>query len=342
MRGENWGAVLHNKATDDQWKIISGKITEAVNKYVPCKKIKTDDARRKTPTWMNGRVIKRIKMKRTAFEKYCQSKEGRDYLEYTKARNAAKTESRRAIREYEKEIAKQAKQNPKKFYQYVNSKLRTKSAIGDLKADNGNMVDDDTQKAAMFNSFFGTVFTRENLQNLPDVEKKRCQNELDSIEISESIVRDVLRKLHTDKSPGPDGIHPRVLKECADEISGALAILFQTSLSEGAVPQAWKEANVTPIYKKGSKDDVGNYRPVSLTSVVCKVMERIVRNALLKHMLDNKFLSDQQHGFVHGRSCTTQLLEVVDKWSEILDKVEQSTQYFWILPRHLIVFLIRD
>lgn len=167
--------------------------------------------------------------------KYRQSKEGKDYMEYARARNAAKREARKALKEYEREIAKQAKHNPKKFYQYVNSKLHTKSNIADLRVDNGSMVEDDTQKATMFNNFFGSVFTKENLQNIPELEKRRCQRELDNIVITESSVRDVLMKLHTDKSPGPDGIHPRVLKECANEISGALAILFQTSLSESGI-----------------------------------------------------------------------------------------------------------
>ena len=99
-----------------------------------------------------------------------------------------------------------------------------------------------------------------------------------------------------------------------------LTILFQSTLTEGCVPQEWKQANVTPIYKKGSRSDVGNYRPISLTSVCCKVMERLVRHALLDHMICNGFLSESQHGFVRGRSCTTQLLKVVDKWTEILDR----------------------
>ena len=77
---------------------------------------------------------------------------------------------------------------------------------------------------------------------------------------------------------------------------------------------------ITPIHKKGSLAAVGNYRPISLTSVCCKMMERIIRQALLKHMIDNNFLSECQHGFVQGRSCTTQLLKVIDKWAEILDQ----------------------
>jgi len=97
-------------------------------------------------------------------------------------------------------------------------------------------------------------------------------------------------------------MHPHVLKECAAEITKTLSIIFRSSLCEGQLPQSWKEANVTPIYKKGSRSSVGNYRPVSLTSVCCKVLGKLVRNALLSHMINNGLLSDYQHGFVHGRS----------------------------------------
>ena len=85
------------------------------------------------------------------------------------------------------------------------------------------------------------------------------------------------------------------------------------------IPSAWKTGNITPIHKKGSKARVENYRPISLTSVVSKCMEKIIRDRLLKHMMSNGILSDRQHGFVPGRSCVTQLLEVLDLWTEALE-----------------------
>ena len=95
------------------------------------------------------------------------------------------------------------------------------------------------------------------------------------------IPKNTLQGLKPDKSPGPDMIHPRVLKECANELAYPL---FRKSLDDGNVPRDWKDSNVTPIYKKGSRTSVDNYRPVSLTSVVCKVMERLLRKPLLEHM----------------------------------------------------------
>ena len=92
------------------------------------------------------------------------------------------------------------------------------------------------------------------------------------------------------------------------------------SLDDGNIPQDWKDGHVISIHKKGSRADVTNYRPVSLTSTICKIMEKLLGKAFLDHLIDNGFVSDHQHGFVPGRSCSTQLLEVLDKWTDILDR----------------------
>ena len=99
-----------------------------------------------------------------------------------------------------------------------------------------------------------------------------------------------------------------------------LAILFRKSLETEDLPNDWKSANVTPIFKKGSKADGKNYRPVSLTSVVCKLFESLLRKQLINHLQSNNLLSEHQHGFISGRSCTTNLLEVLDEWTQILEE----------------------
>ena len=122
------------------------------------------------------------------------------------------------------------------------------------------------------------------------------------------------------KSAGPDGIPPQILSIAAKELAIPLRNLFQLSLNTGKLPLEWKKANVSPIHKKGPRTTPNNYRPVSLTSVTCKVMEKLVRKAVMTHLEENEIISKDQHGFISGRSCTTHLLETLDTWTEILDE----------------------
>ena len=141
-----------------------------------------------------------------------------------------------------------------------------------------------------------------------------------NVKFDAAAVRNKLSKLRPDKSMGPDGFHPKLLRECADELSEPLSIIYALSYEEGSLPQDWKQANVTPIFKKGNKNEASNYRPVSLTSVVCKVMESIIRDELIKVTEANGIFPDEQHGFRTGRSCRTNLLETFEEWTKLIDK----------------------
>ncbi|KAK4832398.1 hypothetical protein QYF61_022533 [Mycteria americana] len=134
------------------------------------------------------------------------------------------------------------------------------------------------------------------------------------------MVSDLLHHLDTHKSMGPDEIHPRVLKELADVLTKPLSILYQQSWLTGEVPADWRLANVTPIDKKGQKEDPGNYRPVSLTSVPGKLMEQIIPRAITRHVENNQGIKPSQHGFRKGRSCFTNLISFYDKVTHLVDE----------------------
>ncbi|KFQ81720.1 hypothetical protein N337_12249, partial [Phoenicopterus ruber ruber] len=108
--------------------------------------------------------------------------------------------------------------------------------------------------------------------------------------IQGEMVSDLLHHLDTHKSMGPDGIHPRVPNELAEVLTKPLSIIDQQSWLTGEVPVDWRLANVTPIYKKGRKEDPGHYRPVSLTLVLGKVMEQIILSAITRHVSDNQVI----------------------------------------------------
>jgi hypothetical protein len=117
---------------------------------------------------MNDAALKKVRLKRKAYQRYLQTREGTDYLEYCKARNQVKRSCRRAIREFEKKIAAEAKNNPKAFYAYARSKLKTKEGIADLEDGKGSTATSDEDKANVLNDFFCSVFMKEGLEDLPD------------------------------------------------------------------------------------------------------------------------------------------------------------------------------
>ena len=132
-------------------------------------------------------------------------------------------------------------------------------------------------------------------------------------------IKKIIRGLKPQSAPGPDGISPRLLQGLVEEISCTFGLLFSKSMEEGVVPADWRTANVTPIFKKGSRAEPGNYRPVSLTSIPGKIMEKVIKEEIEQHLDRHSLLQKSQHGFVRGRSCTTNILEYLEEVTSILE-----------------------
>ena len=110
-----------------------------------------------------------------------------------------------------------------------------------------------------------------------------------------------------------DGIPPKLLTETVQQISTPLARVFNLSLKERVVPFEWKEANIIPLFKKGLRNKSENYRPVSLTSVICKLLERLIKDHMVDFLVRHKLLNPSQHGFLKARSCYV-FMEEITKW----------------------------
>ena len=145
---------------------------------------------------------------------------------------------------------------------------------------------------------------------------------------SSANVGELLLTLDVNKATGPDGLSARLLREAAPVISDPLSKLFNMSLNRGKLPRDWKSANITPVYKNGGKEYVSNYRPISLTSLVVKTLEKLVTRHIMAHLEDHDLLSPHQYGFRAGFSCTSQLIRLFHSWASALDKNKTSDVVF--------------
>lgn len=156
------------------------------------------------------------------------------------------------------------------------------------------------------------MFITEGISTLPTAISmfRGSENEkLITGEISEDDIAKYLRNLDPNKSTGADRLSTRLLRECQEELVLPLKLLFNRSLQEGIVPTHWKCANVTPIFKKSSKSEAGKYRPISLTSLVIKILEKMLREKITSFLDNHKLILDTQHGFRNNGSCLSNLLE---------------------------------
>ena len=144
---------------------------------------------------------------------------------------------------------------------------------------------------------------------------------MEELTVDEEMIKK-LDNLNVCKSTGPDSVHPRLLKELSNHLCKPLARLFNNLLAVGELPNKWKQGRISAIFKKGNRKKAGNYRPVSLTSIICKCMEQCVKDHIVNHMSRNKLFSTQQFGFIKGRSTVLQLLNVMGSWTKALDNGE--------------------
>ena len=304
------------KSTQESWDHFESTMKRLTEKFVPMKK----PPRKKRNLYMTYEALKLRRRKEKLWTRYTKTGRDIDHAEYARARNKLRKMTRSLKRAFENNLVSNVKNRPKAFWAYVGSKIKTNPGIGTLEKVDGSLAATEQAKAEALNHQFTSVFTQEDLAEVPTLDRTFEGDELCDIMFSSDRIRRELQALDVSKSSGPDGLHPAILKELASEISPFLALLFKKSLDEGAIPRIWKCANVTPIFKSGSKHKPENYRPISLTPVLCKIMEKIIRDEIREHLLQNNLVCPHQHGFLPGKSTSSQLLECTEEWSELLEQ----------------------
>ena len=318
IAGIDWIKSLQGMDIQCMWDSFLTQLTPVLKKHIPTKKTRTGQNTR--PPWMTAEVQTKLRAKRDSFKTYKENRTEETYKLYARARGQAKNSVRSAVKSFEHRLATESKNNPKAFFNYARSKTRVRQGVSDLKNPQGAVITEDQDKASALNSFFCSVFTKEKLDTMPNMTQRAYATELSSASFSIEDIEASLRKLNPTKSTGMDGLHPRVLQELSKELATPLFLIFRTSLEQGKVPDQWKEGQVTAIFKKGDRSSPSNYRPVSITSVVSKVMEGLVRKDIIDHMSRNQITTPLQHGFTKGRSTSTNLLTALNDWTETKDK----------------------
>ncbi|CAM5130495.1 unnamed protein product, partial [Natator depressus] len=269
------------------------------------------------PAWLNSEILADLKHKKEAYKKWKIGQMTRE--DYKSIARACRSEIRKAKSHLELQLARDVKSNKKGFFRYVSNKKKVKESVGPLLNEGGNLVSEDVEKVNVLNAFFASVFTNK-VSSQTTALGSTAWGGGDQPSVEKEVLRDYLEKLDVHKSMGPDALHPRVLKELAEVIAEPLTIIFENSWRSGEVPDDWKKANVVPIFKKEKKEDPGNYRPVSLTSVPGKIMEQVLKESILKHLEERKVISNSQHGFTKRKSRLTNLIAFYDEITGSVDE----------------------
>ena len=229
----------------------------------------------------------------------------------------------------------------KKLFSFLKSSKTDAQGIALLKKGD-KVCTNDVDQANLLNAQFQSVISIRSPLNLIKLchtamlngatslvsllpEHLKCKIPImQDIKISTAGVNKLLSGLNVSKAAGPDAIRPIVLKELCQEITHVVALIFQASFDSGIVPADWKKAKVCPLFKKGNETDPANYRPISLTCILCKAMEHIVASNLTKHFILHNILYDLQHGFRERRSCETQLIQLVEDLARNMTSGKQT------------------
>ena len=284
-------ALNEQTSIEDKWLSLKSMLIKQKENFV------SKQSASGKPSWKNKgcfpikRTQEAIKNKNKTYRAWMRSTVLIDSessrLEYTKARNKVRTMVRRAKREFENGIAVQAKINPTKFWSHTRRNLKTKSGVAPLLAhveDNDSLKFDDIEKANILQKQFSGVYTREPDGDIPTL-GSRTESSITNLYVTEEMVRKELKNLNAIKSCGHDEKHTRLIKELAEKLSGPIARLFNMTIEQQTLPNDWKQALVSPIFKKGSKCLAVNYRPISLTSVFRKVIETFIKEKIMSQEL---------------------------------------------------------
>ncbi len=304
----DWDEEIRNKSVNQVWVIIKEQLNRFKERYIPQFNKKTAN----DVPWLNNKLKRLIKKRNNLFKRYKKNNQSYSKVKYVMARNDVTKQIKLAKKKYEFNIIKRSKNNRKVFYTYVASKNHKNCSkrIGPLTCQSGRIVADDKEMASLFNNYFTSVFTKKDMHTVTIINSEIFDSELllQNIIITEDEVIKSIGEFKEHKSPGVDGFTSTYALKIKELMAKQLCLLYNSSIDKNQIPSDWKEANISPIFKKGDKANVENYRPVSLTAFYGKVLEKIIKKHIEEFLVNTNFITNSQHGFMKGRSCLSNLL----------------------------------
>lgn len=259
------------------------------------------------PVWFTSELRRLRNVKSRLFKRYKENGSSISYTKYSVVRNKYSVLNSKCYSDYLYRMRNKFRVNPKSFYGFVNSKRKVSGFPSSMNFE-GVESSSVAGISDLFAEFFQGTYSVSSGLSSSYPYRLELFNIVSNVTINESEVFNGLVNLKFSHLPGPDGVPSSILKSCANELCIPLTKIFNDSLYVGVFPSRWKESFIIPLHKSGNRRSVDNYRGIAKLSVIPKLFEKIVTNRLI-HMLGN-FISPLQHGFVRGRSTTTNLLEL--------------------------------
>ena len=319
LGGVGWESLFEGRSLDECYNLFISVCSELVDMYVPLKQY------RESPGWKSRPPRSLLRRRSLSWKKYCRVRGvlGRNHPhavlaweEYCHLNVEYRNYSVNKQKDYELDLVMNINQRPKLFHSYLRRKKKGKPPVGPLRCD-GRLVSDPQAMSNVLVEYFSSVFS--TVSSLTVGNHQVCERSMGDLHISIQDVDLALSKLNVSSAPGGDGVHPQFLKSCSDVVAYPLLLIFVRSLRSGQLPMAWKSSVIVPLFKSGSRCSPSNYRPVSLTSICCKTMERIVVKHIEHFLESNDLLADRQFGFRKGRSTEDQLLLFYGEISRLVD-----------------------
>ena len=299
---------------DAHWDFLLHTILCATEHSVP----KMVPKSYKQPAIIKNRTRRLLSRKRHCWAEYKRTDNIGAYRQYKHIRNTCTKAIREDRLQFQTKLIDRFVSNPKSLFSYAASLRQGKTGVSQLLGPNGP-TNNDSDAANLLAEHYSRTFQLTHINHTDESFTCTCTG-LSEVDLSADLVLRKLQNLKKDTSPGPDMVHSAVLREAASILATPLSVMFAHSLSRGKLPEIWKLAHITPIFKGGRRSEPSSYRPVALLSIPSKIMESLVFDGILEHLSSSKFFSPQQHGFRKGHSCTTNLLTAVDEWKTILDR----------------------